>query len=122
MINKLIEKQLEKLEIAKPGPYDPIKKQFIIPKYNPLKLEVGNSYILRLKPYITNPPENSTLVTNWNNNTFPVCSIVKAYVSRSLGTMVKIDTCGYDLDNKVELSQTWTGWIKRDDAEIISAL
>lgn len=123
MISKLIKKQLEKLQVAKLGPYDAFKKQYIIPKYTPLIFAQDKTFIIKFKPHIINPPSNSILLTNWNNNTHPVSLYAKAYVSKVVGSMIKINSCGYDFENKKDLENAeWAGWIKKDDAEIISAL
>lgn len=119
-MNKLIEKQLDKLQIAKLGPYDPIKKEYIIPKYNPVQLELNQSYILKFKDYMINPPPHSALMINWNNNTHPISSYVKAVVIKKIGMMIKIETCGYDIDTKKELENLWCGWIRKEDVDIIS--
>ena len=72
MINKIIQEQLNKLQVAKLGEYDPFKHMYVIPKYKEPHYDVDHCYLVCLDDTLLTATGNEMLVSNWNNGRYPV--------------------------------------------------
>ena len=63
-MNKHIKKQLDKVKQVNLGYYDDNTTHIYIPKVTSIKLELNESYLIRLFATILHPQENSILVSN----------------------------------------------------------
>lgn len=63
-MNKFIEQQLKKCQVAKLGNYNSDTKEIIIKKFEQILIQENSYYLIELADYILNPPPNSTLATN----------------------------------------------------------
>jgi hypothetical protein len=65
---------------------------------------------------------DSVLAVNWNNGTCPKTQYLKIYISKAIGTMIYVDSIGFDFDTKQDLSMMWSGWLDSVQLTQISAL
>ena len=119
MINKLITKELEKLEVAKVQEYDEVHHTFHFKKYEEQKYVKGKCYILRLDKHLLNATDNGLLVSNWNSGKFPTKEYVKCVVTNQIGKMIY--TCGvyYNIVSNQEDDEEWIGWLPVEQVEVI---
>ena len=118
MINQIIKDQLEKVEVAKVGAYDPIKKMYVIPKHTEATFEVNHCYLIRLDKTLLNPNSNDILVDNWNQGSYPKHEYMKVSVVQKLSTNIKVDGLYYDPITKQDINELWSGWLPVDQLSI----
>lgn len=119
MLNKVVQDQLAKVEVADLSNYDKETSTYSIPKRVDIKLEEDCCYLIHLKPSAYN---NQTVIVNWNNGSKPNHDYLKIDISKKMGKMIKVVSVAYDYYNKVDLSDFWAGWLLIDDLDIISKL
>ena len=126
-MNKYIKEQLIKCKIAQIPEFDNDTTELIIKRVNSvvfndnIDLEYNHNYIIELERYITNPPETFTLADNWNRGIIPSSKYLYCTPKHINGKMIKFDAVGYDIDNKVYLSDKYIDlWLPRKGFKIIS--
>lgn len=123
MINPIIKEQLEKVEQAKIGEYDPIKNCYHIPKYTEVEYKVDGCYLVSLDDKLLNPTSNEILVSNFNGGDYPRQKYMKISVVQKLGNnMIKVVGLYYDYINKVDINTMWSGWLPIDQLTLINEL
>ena len=70
---------------------------------------------------VVNAPD-SVLAVNWNNGSCPKTQYLKIYISKIRGTMIYVDSIGFDFDTKQDLNLMWSGWLDSSQLTQISAL
>lgn len=120
-MNKYVIEELKKCKVAQLPPYDNTTRQLVIPKACNVDqyLQPGKCFLIKLEPYILNPPEGFTLHDNWNQGRKPPQQFMKAEISQVMGKMVKITGLGYDYTNQMDTNQIWEGWLPKKSIEII---
>lgn len=93
MINKIIEKELNKVSEADLSNFDPSTNTYVIPQKKSIKLEVDCFYFIHLKNTFF---KDDSLKVNWNNNTLPIYEYLKIEVLTTLPRMIKVAAIGYD--------------------------
>ena len=121
MIRPIIKEQLDKCQFANLNNYDPATNTFLIPKYSKPTYDLNKCYLVRLPLNIVNTGD-SVLAANWNNGSFPRAQYLKIYVSKTLGSMIYVDSIGFDFDAKQDLNLMWSGWLQTAELTQISIL
>lgn len=121
MIRPIIKEQLEKSQFADLNNYDPSTNTFFIRKYCKPTYELSRCYLVRLPLAIVNTSD-SVLAVNWNSGTFPRTQYLKIYISKVMGTMIYVDSIGFDFDTKRDLNLMWSGWLNTSELTQIAAL
>ena len=111
MINKIIQEQLNKLQVAKLGEYDHFKHMYVIPKYKEPHYDVDHCYLVCLDDTLLTATGNEMLVSNWNNGRYPVHKYMKIVVQQKLGDMIKIDGIYFDNIKHEDINEVWSGWL-----------
>ena len=121
MIRPLIKEQLEKCQFADLNNYDPSTNTFLIRKYSQPTYEAQRCYLIKLPNNIINN-KDSVLAVNWNNGSCPTVQYLKIYISKALGTMIYVDSIGFDFETKQDLNLMWSGWLDSAQLTQISTL
>ena len=121
MIRPIIKEQLEKCQFANLNNFDPTTNTFVIPKYSQPTYDINKCYLVKLPLNIVGIAD-SVLATNWNNGTFPKVQYLKIYISKALGTMIYVDSIGFDFETKQDLNLMWSGWLNTSELTQIAAL
>lgn len=124
-MNPLIKKQLESCKVAVVPPFMEDTTQLIIPKGTASTVslfEVGRCYLVELADYITNPPEDFTLSVNWNQGTVPKHKYYKCEINKVMGSMVRIQGCGYILETNTDTCDMWAGWVPQKGIKLLQRL
>ena len=121
MIRPIIKEQLEKCQFANLNNFDPTTNTFIIPKYSQPTYEINKCYLVKLPLNIIDTAD-SVLATNWNSGSFPRTQYLKVYVSKTLGNMIYVDSIGFDLETRQDLTLMWSGWLNTSELTQIMAL
>ena len=121
MIRPIIKEQLEKCQFANLNNFDPTTNTFIIPKYSKPTYDINKCYLVKLPLNIVDTAD-SVLATNWNNGTFPKTQYLKIYISKALGTMIYVDSIGFDFETRQDLNLMWSGWLDTSSLTQIAAL
>ena len=119
-MREYVKQQLAKCNYANLNNYDEATNTYIIPKYTKPKYDLGKMYIVQLPAIIINNPD-SVLACNWNNSTYPKSNYLKIYVSKSAGKMIYVDSIGYNLETRQDLTNMWSGWLPTDELTQIAA-
>lgn len=115
MIRHIIKEQLDKCQFADLNNYDTNTNTFYIRKYCKPTYEINHCYLVRLPLNIVDAPD-SVLAVNWNNGSCPKTQYLKIYISKAMGTMIYVDSAGFDFDTKQDLNLMWSGWL--DSAQL----
>ena len=118
-MNKLIEKELNKLKIAKLSAYDELKHSFFIPKHTESDLKENHCYIIKLEDCLL---EDSTLADNWNKGTKPPTKYLQVEISKIMANMVRVNAIDYNYETKSSTNKVWNGWLIKDNLEIIDEI
>jgi hypothetical protein len=121
MIRPIIKEQLDKCQFADLNNYDPGTNTFYIRKYCKPTYETNHCYLVRLPLNIVDTPD-SVLAVNWNNGSCPKTQYLKIYISKAMGTMIYVDSVGFDFDTKQDLNLMWSGWLDTQTLTQIAAL
>ena len=85
------------------------------------ELDASHNYVIQLEPYIINPPDTFTLADNWNKGVIPKSKYLYCNPKKIVGKMVQFDAVGYDIDNKVYLSDRYIDlWLPRKGFKVLS--
>ena len=121
MIRPLIKEQLEKCQFADLNNYDARTNTFLVKKYSKPTYELNHCYLVRLPLNIVNAAD-SVLAINWNSGSFPRTQYLKIYISKVMGTMIYVDSIGFDFDTKQDLNLMWSGWLNTSELTQIAML
>ena len=108
-MKNIIFQYLKKCKVAK-FELDETTNHLFIPKKqttSDIPLILDNYYIIEVSNYILNPPFQSTLVSNWNQNQIPKSKYLFGTPTKQINNMVRWDCCGYDTFNRVSLTDTY---------------
>lgn len=109
-MNEIIKNQLKDIEYLI-SDLDDNKYEYFIPKQHTLDIQLGNYYLIELEDYIIHPSPSFNLHCNWNNNNVPKYKYMKCCIDQIMGKMVKLTGVAYDMDNKIDIPYSWSGWI-----------
>lgn len=121
MISKIVEQQLKKVSWANLNNYNKETGIYYIPRYTKPSYQVGSCYIIKIPAELVNN-KNSLLATNYNNNLAPKYQYLKIYISKTLGTLIYVDSIGVDPVTKQDINDIWSGWLDAKDLEQITIL
>lgn len=121
MIRPIIKEQLEKCQFANLNNFDPTTNTFLIPKYSQPTYEINKCYLVKLPLNIVDTAD-SVLATNWNNGSCPKAQYLKIYISKALGSMIYVDSIGFDFETRQDLNIMWSGWLNTSELTQIAAL
>ena len=124
-MNRVVEEQLNKVQVAKLPPYDENTLRLIIPKVDGIvntDLVENKCYLIQVEDYIVNPYDGFTLHDNWNKGIPPKHLFLKVEIIQIMGKMVKVNSIGYDFANKCDIPDSWEGWLPRKAIKIIEVL
>lgn len=125
-MNDLLKAQLRLCQKAQVPNLNGDELEIYIPKGGviiPDNVIEGGYYIIKLEPYIINPPEGFTLHINWNNSIAPKEGIMQCVVEKTMGKMVRINGIGYSLVNASYIDGTeWQGWLPQKSITVIKRL
>lgn len=113
-MNKIIEEQLKKIQIATVIQDAENKNIYKIPKYCKPTYTIGKCYIVKLDKNIINNT-TSILATNWNSGRAPKAEYYKIYINNIVGKMIKVDGLEYNYINKCDKTQIFSGWLDIND-------
>ena len=100
-MNKLIEAELKKVEVADLSNFDPKTNTYFIPQRKEIKIEEDNCYLIHIKKTLF---FNDVLKVNWNNNSLPQYEYLKIDVSKKMAKMIRVVAVGYDFENDNDLN------------------
>lgn len=118
-MNKVINDQLQKVQIADLSNFNPETNTFVIPMHKELKIEEDCCYLIHIKPSVK---VNTAVIVNWNNGNIPSFEHMKVDVSKKMGKMIKITGIRYDIETQQDCGQFWSGWLSLDDIEVLQKI
>lgn len=121
-MNKFIEEQLQKVNIADLSNFDKSINTYYIPQVKDISIKVDSCYVIKLDETLLNPYTNDILVCNWNHNTYPQQEYLKVDVLKVMNKMIYINGIGFDYVNKVDTNYIWSGWLPINQIKIIEEL
>lgn len=62
------------------------------------------------------------MAINWNKGSAPKTPFLKIFVSKTMGKMIFVDSLSYDVENKKDLNDMWSGWLPIEELTFIAAL
>lgn len=121
MLRPVIKDQLEKCQFADLNDCDPRTNTFLIKKYSKPTYELNRCYLVKLPLNIINS-NDSVLAVNWNGGNSPSVQYLKIYISKIMGTMVYVDSVGFNFETKQDLNLMWSGWLDSSQLSQIMVL
>lgn len=125
-MNPVIKEQLEKCQFASVPYFDEHTTHLVIPKQVPqgdAGLQIDHYYQIELADYLLNPPPDYSFHINWNGGNIPKDRCLRAYPCQKLGSMVKVDACGYDPKLEQITDNQYLGfWFPMDGIKIIKEI
>ena len=121
MIRPYVEEQLKKCVFAKLDNFDYETNTVIIPKYSKPHYDLNKCYLVQIPPHVM-CNTCSVMAVNWNRGTAPMSEYLKIFVSKTMGKMIFVDSLSYDIINKRDLNDMWSGWLNIDEIKYIAAL
>ena len=109
-MNKLIQDELKKVQVADLSNYSEGVTEFIIPKTVLDKFEVGQSYIIELDDSLIKHNPESVLETNYNSGKIPSNKYYYIEVSAVLGKLIKCVGMAFDVENNMTIGTFWNGY------------
>ena len=120
-MREIIKNQLLKCTYANLNNFNPETNTFYIPKYSKPQYTIDKMYLIQLPLELVNN-KASVLATNWNNGTAPSFQYLKAYVSKTLGKMIYVDSIGYDVNTRQDINTLWSGWLPTEEIMQLATL
>lgn len=123
MLDKIIQQQLDSLEVAKVTRYIPEMNRYYFKQIKPNVLEVGKWYVLQLPKSLLDPNVSRALSTNWNHGNVPMHEIMRATPTKKMGNMYLLH--GDYLDegyNSMAQWGEWEGWLPIDEVTILKEI
>ena len=121
MIRPYVEEQLRKCTFADLSNYDTTTNTFIIPKYAKPHYELNKCYLVQLPAHMINNSA-SVVMVNWNKGIPPRAEYLKIFVSKTMGKMIFVDSLSYDMINRRDGTDMWSGWLPIEEIKYIAAL
>lgn len=123
-MNKFIEEQLKKVEIADLSNFDKETNTFHIKRIvdNTIIPEVNKCYIIQLDKSLLDKNNFLDLINNWNRGTVPPGEYLRIYVLANLKNMFKVDAILYDFERKEIITRVWNGWLPIQQFKVIECL
>lgn len=124
-MNPIIKKQLESCKVANIPVFDDTTTEIHIPKgavVNVSAYEVGKCYIVELSDVVLNPPDGSTISTNWNGGAIPKYKYYKCEIVKTVAKMVCIMGFGFDPVTMQEYPDLWQGWVPQEGIKLLQEL
>lgn len=121
MIRPIVKEQLERCQFADLNNYNSQTNTFYIKKYAKPTYNLNKCYLVRIPYSIINMPD-SVLAVNWNGGSYPKTQYLKIYISKILGSMIYVDSIGFDFDTKQDLTIMWSGWLDTTEITQITTL
>lgn len=122
-MNEKIKKQLARCVEAEIPAFDDDTREITVRKKKTIKLEEDFIYIIEIGHTTRFPPITSTLAENWNSGSIPSHKYYKCDVNKIIaGQMIKVTGVAYDLDNKKDLDDVWSGWLPLNDIKVIERI
>lgn len=125
-MNQYIVKQLQSCKVADVPVFNETDLQMIIPRkdlHNVVAFVEGHYYFVELEDYIINPPDNFTLHINWNRGIIPTSKYLKLCITQRMGSMVKIDGVGCNIETGIDSNDSYIGlWLPADAIKIIKEI
>lgn len=118
-MNKIIEKQLNNLQIATHNGYDEDKHQFIFKKITGIKLNINSCYLIKLNKTLLEESLNDSLMYNLNRGTFPTHEYMLVDVLKLNQGLVQINGVYYDTLKNETIKEFWSGWLPINQIEVI---
>jgi len=119
-INKLILKQLEKVQDAQISEYDVIKHCYYISKKKDIKYEVNHQYLIQLNRVVMS--KDTVWASNWNAGRYPTHEFMKIDVSKRLGDMIYVTGLYYNNETNEDINEMWEGWICTTEIHLVKEL
>lgn len=121
MIRPYVLEQLKKCSFADLSNFNEETNTYIIPKYSKPHYELNKCYLVQIPPQVM-CNTCSVIAVNWNHGTAPMNEYLKIFVSKTMGKMIFVDSLSYDIINKQDLTEMWSGWLNVDEIKYIAAL
>lgn len=121
MIRQIIQGQLENCQFANLNNYDSRTNTFFVKKYSKPTYELNHCYLIKLPTNVVNK-NDSVLAVNWNNGNSPSTQYLKIYISKIMGTMIHVDSIGFNFETKQDLNLMWSGWLDSSQLVQVAAL
>lgn len=118
-MRELIKQQLQSCSYASLTDFNSDTNTFTIPRYTKPHYELGKMYLVRLSGILINNT-TSVVAVNYNRSTAPTCEYLKIFVSKTLGKMIYVDSLGFDMNTKQDVSSFWSGWLPVEELTLIS--
>jgi hypothetical protein len=118
-MNRTLNKELSKIQVADLSHYDAATYTYTIPKFVAIKFDIGKSYLIELDDSLIE--QNNIICINWNKNSIPSAKYYKVEIIKKIGKMIYIDGLAYDNINNVDLNTTWSGWLPVEQIKLIKA-
>lgn len=116
-MNKLIQKELDKLHDAHIESYDELKHIYHISLKKNSTLELKHTYILELSDSLLDGNDVTTI--NWNKGKHPTHKYVKGYVTKNMSQMLYIYCVYYNIETDTESTEEWNGWLSINSIKVI---
>ena len=120
-MNKIIQDQLKRCQVAIIPPFSEDATSIYIKKVVtlvPTSMMPNRLYIVKIKDSVK---KSSTIASNWNGGRYPRCNYYKVERLGLLGTMMKLNGIGYDVENQVDLvNESFYGYLPIDGFEVVS--
>lgn len=117
MWNKIVESQLNEIREADLSLFDSATSTFTIPKKLNLPINVGCCYKIRIKRV------DPTITSNWNGGRTPSYIFYQVEVTKKMGNMILVEGPAFNPNtSEINSADFWTGWLNKEDIEILSKL
>ena len=120
MIRQFVLDQLAKCSFATPISFDEATNTFIIPRYSKPTYAIGKCYLVEIPDYLLST--ETVVAANWNSGRAPIAKYLKVYVSKTMGKMIYVDSVAYNIEQNIDLADTWSGWLPCEEIKQLAAL
>ena len=121
-MNKIIEEQLKKVGCADLSNFDPNTNTYRIKKRVDVKLEAGNTYLIKLDDKLLVSDLCPQLQYTFNGGRLPIDKYCKADVEKVVGGYMRVVCLGYDDERKADLTTVWQGWLPTSSVTVLERL
>lgn len=109
MIRQFVLDQLARCTFATPISFDEKTNTFVIPKYSKPVFSIGKCYLIEIPNHLLS--QDALLASNWNNGRVPPAAYLKAFVSKTMGKMIYVDSVVYNIELNKDTTDLWSGWL-----------
>lgn len=121
-MNKIIEEQLKKVSCADLSDFDPNTNTYHIKRRVDVKLEAGNTYLIKLDDKLLVSDLCPQLQYTFNGGRLPIDKYCKADVEKVVGGYMRVVCLGYDNECKTDLASVWQGWLPISSVTVLERL